>query len=666
MASHEPTVFVVDDDPALIGSLSLLLKASGLRVSTHLSAEAFLDAFQPDQRGCLVLDIRLPCMSGLDLQDTLAARQITLPIIILTGYADVPITARAFRAGAFDVIEKPYEYPKLLQRIREALHIEPAGVKVKELAHLTLASLGEGVITANINGKIEYLNPIAEYLTGWPLKEAWSKSLSEVFKVYDEITREPISPVHFLSESKHDDNHDDEQTLRMVLIDRNGREYAIDETVAPIRNPKGAVLGTVVIFHDATQARATADQLAYQAAHDSLTGLVNRREFERRLHKALVSAQDRNTEHVLLYLDLDRFKQVNDHAGHAAGDQLLCQISDVLANQLRQRDTLARLGGDEFAILLEHCPFERGEQIAQDLFQAVQDYRLVWQNETFSVGVSMGVTRILANNVNAGQVLQLADAACYTAKQQGRNRIHVHREEAERSQRWNWLSYLDRALKEDRLQLFRQSIMALTPDSVGEHYEILLRIQGPADETETVGALLPTNERAQLGPVLNRWMLRDVLRWLVRDPQRTAELYVCSLNLSRHTLQDVEFPEFLSNRLERYGVPADKLCFTFNENAITGDHDQARRLLEAIKAIGCRIAIDSFASTLSGFSYLKRIPVDFLRIDGYLIKDIVDDPMAYAMVKSINEVAHALGIATIAKRVDDPAVMKALEQLGVD
>ncbi|NJN46599.1 MAG: diguanylate cyclase [Candidatus Competibacteraceae bacterium] len=466
MADHEPTVFVVDDDPALLGSLSLLLKASGLRVSVHPSAEAFLDAYEPDQRGCLVLDIRLPGMSGLDLQDTLAARQIALPIIVLTGYADVPVTARAFRAGAFDVIEKPYEYPKLLQRIREALHIEPAGVKVNELAHLTLASLGEGVITANIEGKIEYLNPIAEYLTGWPLKEAWSKPLSEVFKVCDEITREPIAPTHFLHQRAHDDDQD--QTARMALIDRNGREYAIDESVAPIRAPNGTVLGTVVIFHDATQARATADQLAYQAAHDSLTGLVNRREFERRLHKALVSARDRNTEHVLLYLDLDRFKQVNDQAGHAAGDQLLCQIGDILANQLRQRDTLARLGGDEFAILLEHCPLDRGEQIAQDLCRAVQEYRLVWRDKTFSVGVSMGVTRILANNVNAGQVLQLADAACYTAKQQGRNRIHVHREEAERSQRWNWLSYLDRALKEDRLQLFRQSIMALTPDSVGD------------------------------------------------------------------------------------------------------------------------------------------------------------------------------------------------------
>lgn len=669
MASSQPAVFIIDDDPAVRDALSDLMDGAGLPARTFVSAQAFLTACKPDWRGCLVLDVGLPDMSGLDLQAELTHRRINLPVILLTGYADVATTLHAFRAGAIDVIEKPFDAHMLLQRVREALAlpVNHHGQTTDNLAQLTLASLGEAVLTTNTRGAVEYLNPVAEYLTGWSRQDASGMPLLDVFHVVDELTREPVALAHYLNGHEGVANAGGNNGRRM-LISRGGQEYAIEESISPIRDPMGRVLGTVVIFRDATQARATADQLAYQASHDSLTGLVNRREFERRLERAIAGAHERHGEHVLLFLDLDRFKQINDSAGHAAGDQLLCRISALLTENLRQRDTLARLGGDEFAILLENCPLQRGEQIAHELCQAVANFQLVWQKQALTISVSIGVAPITAASESANKVLQLADAACYKAKNRGRNQVIVHRESGggQHSDRTHWLTYLDRALREDRLQLYRQTITSLTAQSVGDHYEILLYMQGSPEDAATVGALVPPGERQQLGPVLNRWMLRDVMRWLIRDPRRLRQLFVCSLNLSRHSLQDEGFPRFLRERLGRYDIPADKLCFTFSETAITGGQDLAVGLLRAIKALGCRIAVDSFASTLSGFSYLKQIPVDFLRIDGYLIKDMSNNPVAYSMVKSINEVAHALGIATIAKRVDEPENMDALRTLEVD
>lgn len=669
MPSTEPVVYVITDDPAVRDALSKLMDRAGLISKTFVSGNSFLAACTPEWRGCLVFDVLLPDMSGLDLQSELVLRGINLPVILLTGYADVATTLHAFRAGAIDVIEKPFDEQLLQKRIKEALALPVNQDRYTDnIAQLTLASLGEGVLTTNIQGVVEYLNPVAEYLTGWSRSDARGRSLQEVYQIVEEGSRKLVALEYYLRPNGTNGTNPGEESDRRVLISRGGQEYAIEESVSPIRDPTGQVLGMVIIFRDATQARATADQLAYQATHDSLTGLVNRREFERRLERAVTGAHERHGEHVLLLLDLDRFKQINDSAGHAAGDQLLCRISMRMGEKLRRRDTLARLGGDEFAIILENCPLRRGEKIAYELCRTVADYQFRWKDQTMSISTSIGVAAITATTESASKVLQLADDACYKAKDMGRNQVIVHREKSKRrgSDRASWLNYLEHVLREDRLQLYRQTIVPVAAPNGGEHYEILLYMQGSLEDSATVGALVPASERQQLGPVLNRWMLRDVMRWLIRDSQRLEHLFLCSLNLSRHALQDEGFPRFLDERLERYGIPPEKLCFTFSETAITGDQDLAVTLLQTIKGLGCRIAVDSFASTLSGFSYLKHVPVDFLRIDGYLIKDMVNNPVAHSMVKSINEVAHALGIATIAKRVDEQEHMEALKTLEVD
>ena len=661
--SAQQTVFIVDDDPAVRSALSFLFQSVDLHAETYDSAHSFLEAYNPTQSGCLVLDVHMPVMNGIELQEQLAARQANIPIILLTGYADVPTAIRAFKGGAIDLIEKPFDNEVLLKRVREALALSASNRQEPELASLTLASMGDGVITTDGSGTITYLNPTAEYLTGWRDADARNKSLLEVFNVVDESSREPLK--NLLAPCLNGEPDTSDEDNRTVLIQRDGHETAIEKSLAPIRDQTGNIRGAVILFHDVTQARAVTRQLSYQATHDPLTGLINRREFEQRLERVLKNSQQRKLEHTLCYLDLDRFKLVNDAAGHAAGDQLLHKISLLWTKKLRQRDTLARLGGDEFALLLEYCPLDRGIEIAQELLKATQDFHLLWEEQIFHIGVSIGVTGITATSRTVHQILQVADAACYAAKRAGRNRLHVHHPGTDGEQRRDWVAHLDKALREDRLQLFHQLLTPMLKHQKG-HYQILLRMQGNAEEAVTTGTFLPAYERANLAPVLDRWMIRQILKWLNSDPKWLPQLRLCLVNMSRYTLEDKDFPDFWAQQLEQSGIPASKLCLAFSETTILSDLDGALRLLRALKTTGCRVAVDDFASTPSGFYYLRHLPVDFIKIDGRLIRAMVDDPVAFAMVKSSNEIAHIMGIQTIAKNVDDAAIMDKLRPLQVD
>jgi diguanylate cyclase (GGDEF)-like protein/PAS domain S-box-containing protein len=606
----------------------------------------------------------MPDMGGIELQKQLAARQIHIPIILLTGYADVSMAVHAFKAGVFDLIEKPCDNAVLLKRIKEALALGSDSHQESELAFLALASMGDGVITTDRNGSIIYLNHTAEQLTGWDKADARGKSLQDVFRVLDETTREPITDLLTLCFKEGQDPDGEEN--RLVLIRRDKQELPIEQSLAPIRDQEGNTVGAVILFQDATQTRDITRRLSYQASHDPLTGLVNRREFERRLERVLENALERKSEHILCYLDLDRFKTVNDTAGHTAGDELLRQISTLWSKRLRQRDTLARLGGDEFAILLEHCPLDQGIAIANELVKTTQDFHFEWEGKTFAIGVSIGVTAITAATKTSKQIMQLVDAACYAAKREGRNRIHIHYS-SEGKQPRNWVTYLDQALRDDRMQLFYQIITPSVKEKHREHYQILLRMQN-ADEEEavTMGMFLPAQERAGLAPVLDRWVIRQVFHWLISKPEYLLRAQFCAFNMSRYTLEDKAFPVFLKRQLEHHDIPATKLCLVFSESTLTSHIDGAQRLLHALKEIGCYVAVDDFASTPSGFSYLRRLPVDFLKMDGRAIKNAVNDPVVFAIVKSTHEIAQLMGIQTIAKGVDDTVIADKIRPLGID
>jgi diguanylate cyclase (GGDEF)-like protein/PAS domain S-box-containing protein len=539
-------------------------------------------------------------------------------------------------------------------------------LREKERAQVTLHSIGDGVITTDTAGRIDYLNPVAETLTGWPLEEARGQPLAQVYSVLGEQAREPLagaSPPAARAESPHPAGEP------LVLRRRDGAEFAITQTLAPIQGRSGQALGSVIVFHDVTETRSLARRLAYQASHDAVTGLLNRREFEARLAHAVDIARSESRSHICLYMDLDQFKIVNDTCGHAAGDEMLRQLAGLMQAQLRESDALARLGGDEFGVLLEGCPLAQGIEIAEALRAAVRDFRFGWADRTFEVAASIGLAAINAESESVGSVLSAADVACYAAKDLGRNRIHVYEETdldlARRHGEMKWVSRITQALGENRLILYCQDIVSVQDAPSHLHsVEVLVRMLDEQGQLVPPGAFLPAAERYNLMPAIDRWVVRECFRWVASRPRRKPLLL--GINLSGTTLSDNDFLSFIRGEFERFRVPPATVCFEITETAAIANLATASRFIQELREMGCRFALDDFGSGLSSFAYLKNLPVDYLKIDGSFVRDMLADPLDRAMVAAINQVGHMMGIRTIAEFVESRETLHALAELGVD
>ncbi len=541
----------------------------------------------------------------------------------------------------------------------------------KERAEVTLHSIGDAVITTDNQGRIDYLNPIAEQLTGWRNDEAHGRSLLEVFVIMNEHTRlralDPVARCLRDGQIVALANH-------TVLISRQGREIAIEDSAAPIRQRDGRIIGVVMVFHDVSQSRAMAQQLSWQATHDTLTSLINRREFEKRLAQALAEAKSDGHQHVLLYLDLDQFKIVNDTCGHVAGDELLKQLALLLQTKLREGDVLARLGGDELGVLLSYCPEEQASRVADILRLTVKEFRFNWEGKSFDIGVSVGMVVIDADCLSVGELLSAADMACYAAKDSGRNRIHVYRREdlelAQRHGEMQWVNRLTRAIEEDRLVLYRQRILSIAePSGAEEHYEILIRLRGENDEIIPPGAFIPAAERYGLMAAVDRWVIRTLFAAMAQQAERAClESSTCSyaVNLSGTSLNDEMLQDYVREQLLHYNIAPRRIWFEITETAAIANLPRATRFIKEMKALGCRFSLDDFGSGVSSFAYLKNLPVDNLKIDGSFVKDIVDDPIDYAMVQSINQIGHVMGLRTTAEFVENDAILSRLREIGVD
>jgi diguanylate cyclase (GGDEF)-like protein/PAS domain S-box-containing protein len=547
--------------------------------------------------------------------------------------------------------------------------VEDALFREKEKAQITLESIADAVITTDAQGLIEYLNPVAEEITGWRLKEARQQPVQRVCSLINETTREALeSPVERCLREGRSHGADDHR----LLVRRDGNEIAVTESASPIYDRARQLIGTIIVFHDVTQSRNLARQLSHQATHDALTGLVNRLEFDKRIERALESVRQGGAEHALCYLDLDRFKMVNDTCGHAAGDELLRQISKVLHDKMRQRDTLARLGGDEFGVLLEHCPPEMATQIAAELVDAVHKYQFVWEGKAFTIGVSAGVVAINGATESLSMALSAADAACYIAKEKGRNRVHLYQaddsELTERRLQMAWVARITHALDHDLFKLCCQPIAPLSPGHAGRpHYEILLRMVDDDGKLILPSAFLPVAERYDLMSSIDRWVIRRVIASVAQRRAANKKLSVCEINLSAASIRQAdELPAFIGQQLQEYGVPGDALCFEITEKAALADPAQAAAFAQAVKKLGCLFALDNFGSGLSSFGYLKNLPVDFLKIDGSFIKSLVDDRLSRAMADAINHVAHVMAIQTVAECAETEDVLKTLRDMGVD
>ena len=551
--------------------------------------------------------------------------------------------------------------------ITERKLYEDALFREKESAQITLQSIGDGVVTTDAECIVEYINPIAEELTGWKVDDATGRPIDEIFRGFHEETCEPLENPLAVAIRR---NRSIKSVRPTLLIRRDGNELYIESTAAPIRDGKGEVTGGVLVFHDVSEARELNRKLSYHASHDVLTGLVNRREFESRLERALKSAKARETSYALVYLDLDQFKIVNDSCGHAAGDTLLQQLGALLKSKIRWRDSLARLGGDEFGVLLESCTLDEAMRTAEELRESVGGYKFVWDDRSFRLGVSIGVVPITTDNDDVAALLSAADSACAAAKEAGRNRIHSYQENdidlMRRRREMQWAARINNALEENRFEIFRQTIQPLQVTDTGTHYELLLRMRDENGGLVSPELFIAAAERYGITPNIDRWVISNAFRWLVSEADERERLELCSINLSGQSLGDEKFLPFVIDQFQLSGLDATKICFEITETAAIASYSQANRFINALKELGCKFALDDFGTGLSSFGYLKHFPVDFLKIDGSFVKEMLHDPIDREMVRSINEIGHLTGKQTIAEFAENAEIITMLRGMGID
>lgn len=542
-------------------------------------------------------------------------------------------------------------------------HAEDALYQEKERLQVTLHSISDAVITTNAEGELLYINPVAEALTGWTLAGAVGRPYQTVFRLTDTGAVAPgidLVAEAIVAAQTH-------RYPQLSLAHRLEGSLLVEAAVSPIRDADGEVQGAVLVFRDVTEQRRLSQEIAFQATHDELTGLGNRRAFEQALAECFDRTRDQDQRHVVCYLDLDEFKVVNDTCGHTAGDELLRQTAQLFSEVLREEDHLCRIGGDEFGIILTHQTVAQALRVAERLQLSLAAYRFVWREQSFGVGVSVGMVVLDAQSESVGALLQAADSACYVAKDSGRGRIHVYATDdpalAQRYGVMEWVSRIERALQEDKFVLFGQAIVPVNPGPVaGLHCEFLLRMRDEAGALVLPGQFMPAVERYHLAARVDRWVVTHALQWMV---QHQDQIDQCSINLSGQSLGDEVFMAFVLDTLAHTPLPCHKLCFEITETAAISNLHTAKHFIDTLRQLGCKLSLDDFGSGLSSFAYLRNLPVDELKIDGQFVRDIATDPISLAMVKSIHEIGCLMGKKTVAEFVETPAILELLRGFGV-
>ncbi|MEK6749359.1 MAG: EAL domain-containing protein [Pseudomonadota bacterium] len=550
------------------------------------------------------------------------------------------------------------------QQRREA---ESALFEAKERAEVTVRSIADGVITTDRAGVIQYLNPVAERLLGWTMEEAQGKDIAQILVTLNERTRQPQeNPISRTLATgiavKPSDN--------MVLVQRNQREVPIEDSSAPLRDQDGNIIGAVLVLHDVSASRELANRLSWQATHDALTGLINRREFDYRLTQATLDAHSEHSEHALLYIDLDQFKTVNDLCGHVAGDVLLQQISTLMQNHMRANDTLARLGGDEFGILLMNCPLAKAREIADSVLRCIREFRFVWERKPFEIGASIGLVMITRNSGDLAAILYAADVACYTAKEQGRGRTFVYPEGAKLPakglrNRIHETTLID-ALARNKFVLYGQAIKPLHA-AQKNHCEVLLRLRNTKSKILLPGHFLPSADRHDLMPAIDQWVINKALTKYAKYLRSTQTKDFClHINISSASLAGGEIAGYIHGLIRRHRIPPGRLCFDIDESVALSRLTQALGAMRDLRDMGCLLTLDDFGAGMSSFGYLKSLPVNFVNIASELITQLVDEPVNRAVVASVVSICKPLGITTIAKHVSNDQLLEIVTEAGVD
>ncbi len=563
--------------------------------------------------------------------------------------------------------------PALLITALEMLPItQPAiGASAKPRAMATLDAMGESVITVDAEGRIDYINHAAETLLGQSFDQVVGKFFADVASLVDESDRRSLGdPVRKALSTGGPVT----MGRRAVLVPANAAtEHSVEISVTPLKSDAKETLGLVLVMHDTSELRGLTRQMTYQASHDALTGLVNRREFERRLREAMDSAQAGDAAHALCYLDLDRFKVVNDTCGHTAGDNMLREVAAIIKEAVRDSDTAGRIGGDEFALLLVGCPLEKARQIADDVVRSVNDYRFVWKDKIFNIGVSIGLVEIGRGGGSIEDLMNSADSACYVAKKQGGVHVHVYsaREEANarHSGEIHWLQKLQGALRDNKFELYFQPIVYARSNGArgGPALEVFVRLEGENGQPGAPPAeFIRAAERYRLMPHVDRWVVQTVLSALGRGGLTVPAGRSVAINIAGQTLGDAEFLEFVVDCFDHTGASPGDICFEVTESAVVANLDHARRFIAVLHGMGCEFALDDFGSGLSSFSTLKTLPMDYLKIDGSFISNLAADSVNQAVVAAMIELSRSLHFRIVAEQVEDQLSLDTVKKMGID
>jgi diguanylate cyclase (GGDEF)-like protein/PAS domain S-box-containing protein len=614
----------------------------------------------------ILLDLHLPDSLGLTTFLRLQPKAADRPIIVLVGQVDEELGVEAVERGALDYLIKQQVVSTLLskalryatERTHTLLALKASETRYRELYENVVA----GVFQTTPDGKFMAANPALVRLLGYANEdELLELRIERDLYMYPEERDNWLRSMAVAGEIRN---------AELVLKRKDGRKIVVLENSRAVRDDLGQVIYYEGTLTDITEAHELSRQLSYEASHDALSGLINRREFELRLQRALDSVQAGST-HAVCYLDLDQFKIINDTCGHIAGDELLRQLAHVLQGRVRSNDTLARLGGDEFGLLLHDCSIDDASMVANGLLKAVEHHAFVWGNSTFTVGASIGLVPVTPAFRRVTQVLQAADAACYAAKDQGRNRIHVYQEDdtlvAQRHGEMQWVARVKRALNDNRFFLEAQPIVPLQGDRQAKrNYELLVRMRDESGRVVPPGAFLPAVERYNLSQRLDRWVITTALQWISSHRAQIERVSRIFINLSGDSVGDGQLQEFIRQSILEMNVPPEQLGFEITETAAIGNLTRANQLIAGLRELGCAFALDDFGSGVSSFAYLKALTVDYLKIDGLFIGNIVADRIDYEMVRSITDIGHVMGKKVVAESVESLEALEKLRQIGVD
>lgn len=678
---NKSKILVIEDFSDTIRIVERVL-SNRFHIESATDGESGLALWRKNHYDIVLLDLMLPKMSGKDVLRTIMKEKPSQSVIMMTAFGDPERASSLLLDGAIDFISKPFRAEQLRKVTSIAVHCDDyivsnqqyiesrlALADEQQRAEITLASIGDGVITTDATGAITYLNPVAESLTGWRAEEAKNTPLRTIFNTYHEYSKSPALNAldRCLKEQKPI-----ESSGNILLRNRYSNELIIEHSAAPIRDKDGNLIGAVMVFKDNTESEQMAQKLSFHSSHDNLTGLHNREILDQSITNVLSEIKQTEAHHTLCHVDLNNFKLINDSCGHAAGDKLLQEIAQLLVQKIRvSSDTIARIGADEFGILFRHCPVESAQRVAQSIVETIQDYSFEYGDNSYRVGISLGLAPINCDTPNLRDINNSAETASKMAKENGGNRYHVFNlDDNEQLQRHGEIQVITSLLRAERDNLFELYCQPITANELSLHepdsYELLLRLKDDEGNVISPGQFLSAAERYNLMTNIDRWVIRTAIEFFKQNPHVFNSTEHFTINLSGQSLNDESCYVYIQELLSKANIENQKICFEITETAAIRNLVRAGNFIGAIRQLGCKFALDDFGSGMSSFAYLKRLPVDFLKIDGMFVKGLIEDPIDLAMVKSINDIGHVLKLKTIAEFVENEDILEKLKELGVD